>query len=146
MLAMFAGGALTAKDYVKSAKHRWQEACFIPAGATREKFESVVEAFVRIRGESLNRGRVFREFVELLPVGKDVISGRTVFAAEVGCTSPAATNPHGRNRGKLLSGRAMTLKKVWPAASSSVTLKVLRVPSPATGVVRRSQVVRSAEA
>ena len=34
---------------------------------------------MRIRGESLNRGLVFREFVDLMPVGRDVASGRTVF-------------------------------------------------------------------
>jgi hypothetical protein len=74
-----AGGAMIVKDWVKSAKHRWEEACFIPAGASQEKSAAVVEAFVRIRGESLNRGLVFREFVDLMPVGRDVISGRTVF-------------------------------------------------------------------
>jgi ATP-grasp domain, R2K clade family 3 len=72
-------GAMVVKDFVKSAKHKWDEACFIPSEAMREKFESVVSAFVRIRGESLNRGLVFREFVNLMPVGTDVISGRTVF-------------------------------------------------------------------
>ena len=45
-----ARGAMIVKDFVKSAKHRWEEACFIPVGASREKFESVVSAFVRIRG------------------------------------------------------------------------------------------------
>ena len=63
---------MVVKDFVKSAKHRWEEACFIPAGASREKFASVVSAFVRICGESLNRGLVFREFVDLMPVGKDM--------------------------------------------------------------------------
>jgi len=72
-------GAMIVKDWVKSAKHRWDEACFIPAGASREQFAAVAEAFVRIRGESLNRGLVFREFVDLMPVGRDVMSGRTVF-------------------------------------------------------------------
>ena len=74
-----AGGAMVVKDFVKSAKHRWDEACFIPADAEREKFESVVSAFLRVRGESLNRGLVFREFVDLMPVGHDLISGRPVF-------------------------------------------------------------------
>ena len=74
-----AGEAMILKDFVKSAKHKWDEACFIPADAEREKFESVVSAFVRIRGESLNRGLVFRVFVDLMPVGRDVISRRTVF-------------------------------------------------------------------
>lgn len=74
-----AGGAMIWKDFVKSAKHKWDEACFIPAHASRDKFESVVSAFVRIRGGSMNRGLVFREFVDLMPVGRDVISGRTVF-------------------------------------------------------------------
>ena len=73
-----AGRAMIVKDWVKSAKHRWDEACFIPERASREKFASVVETFVGIRGESLNRGLVFREFVDLMVVGCDVASGRTV--------------------------------------------------------------------
>lgn len=72
-------GAMIVKDWVKSAKHRWEEACFIPAGSTRERFAAVVEAFVRLRGEALNRGLVFREFVDLMPAERDVASGRTVF-------------------------------------------------------------------
>jgi len=35
------------------------------------------EAFVRNPAESLNRGLVFREFVDLVPVGRGVASGRT---------------------------------------------------------------------
>src|SRR5690242_817971 len=30
------------KDFVKSAKHRWNEACFIPAGTAQKRFEEIM--------------------------------------------------------------------------------------------------------
>lgn len=74
-----AGGGGVAEDGVDGGYGRGArvEACFIPAGASREKFAAVGEAFVRIRGEPLNRGLVFRAFVDVMQVGLDVASGRS---------------------------------------------------------------------
>ncbi len=50
------------KDYVKSEKHKWAEACFIPDTSDVQHIEKVVTRFRELRGESLEGGLVFRKF------------------------------------------------------------------------------------
>jgi hypothetical protein len=63
------------KDYVKSRKHEWLEACFIPDAGDRAAVERVVGVFVDRQGEDLAGGLVFREYVELRRVGAHPVSG-----------------------------------------------------------------------
>ncbi len=63
------------KDFVKSRKHEWAEACFIPSAADREAVGRVVGRFLELQGDDLNEGLVFREFVEFEPVGVHPKSG-----------------------------------------------------------------------
>ncbi|HLX40310.1 MAG TPA: ATP-grasp domain-containing protein [Ktedonobacteraceae bacterium] len=51
------------KDFVKSRKHEWFEACYIPSAADRQVVERVIKRFMELQGEDLNEGLVFREFV-----------------------------------------------------------------------------------
>lgn len=74
-LASFEGGPVVLKDYVKSCKHAWEEACFIPDSSDRAGVERVVTNFLEWQGESLNEGLVFREFVELAAIGAHPKSG-----------------------------------------------------------------------
>jgi ATP-grasp domain-containing protein len=74
-LRPFAGAPLVLKDYVKSCKHAWEEACFIPDSADEAGVERVVKAFLEWQGEGLNEGLVFREFVELASIGTHPQSG-----------------------------------------------------------------------
>jgi len=53
------------KDFVKSEKHHWEEACFIPDASNAEKVLAVVNRFLDLRGASFNEGLVFRQFEEL---------------------------------------------------------------------------------
>ncbi|WP_124980485.1 ATP-grasp domain-containing protein [Nonlabens xiamenensis] len=53
------------KDFVKSEKHNWKDACFIPKASDFDKVKSIVDKFIVLRGDSLNEGLVFRQFVEL---------------------------------------------------------------------------------
>lgn len=53
------------KDYVKSEKHNWKDACFIPNASDKNKVEEIVNGFLELRGDYLNEGIVFREFIEL---------------------------------------------------------------------------------
>ena len=53
------------KDYVKSEKYYWNEACFIPNATNKENVKSVVKKFVELRGKELNEGLVFRKFEKL---------------------------------------------------------------------------------
>jgi hypothetical protein len=58
-------GPFVLKDHIKSAKHLWHEACFVPKGAGREQFESIAEALRAEQGKSFNRGFVVKQYVPL---------------------------------------------------------------------------------
>jgi hypothetical protein len=63
------------KDFVKSQKHYWNEACFIPSASDRAGVERVVRRFLQLQGEDLAEGLVFREFVEFEPLAQHSRSG-----------------------------------------------------------------------
>ena len=60
------------KDHVKSVKDQWNEACFVPADATRAEFDAVCTALIDARGDRFERGLVVRRFIPLAPaIGGD---------------------------------------------------------------------------
>lgn len=61
-LAGLSSGPAIVKDYVKSAKHRWHEACSIPDTRDEEAALTVVRAFMAEQGDDLNGGIVLRTF------------------------------------------------------------------------------------
>lgn len=71
----FGNQAILVKDYVKSQKHYWNEACFIPNAADREQVTSVVKKFIDLQGDDFNEGLVFREYVELEALTQHSTSG-----------------------------------------------------------------------
>jgi hypothetical protein len=75
LLRPFGSAAVIVKDYVKSRKHEWEEACFISSAADRDAVERVVRKFVELQEEDLNEGLVFREFVEFEPLAIHSKSG-----------------------------------------------------------------------
>jgi len=75
LLRPFGDAPVLVKDYVKSRKHEWAEACYIPSAADRAAVERVVRRFVELQGEDLAEGLVFREFVELEQLGAHPRSG-----------------------------------------------------------------------
>jgi hypothetical protein len=79
-IAPFVDSSLVVKDYVKSQKHYWQEACFIPAARDLPAVERVVRKFLELQGDDLNEGLVFREFVPLKVVGTHPKSGMPLAA------------------------------------------------------------------
>lgn len=64
-LDVFGNGPIVIKDYVKSQKHYWAEACFIPDASNRQQAGSVIAKFIELQENDLNEGLVFREFIEL---------------------------------------------------------------------------------
>lgn len=74
-LGPFGDAPLVLKDYVKSRKHEWAEACFIPRASDRSAVESVVRRFRELQGDSLVGGLVFREFIEFESAGVHPKSG-----------------------------------------------------------------------
>lgn len=64
-LRVFDDSPVVLKDYVKSQKHNWDTACFIPDASDAEKVRAVVKTFLDWQRDDLNEGLVFRRFVPL---------------------------------------------------------------------------------
>lgn len=69
LLSVFGHNSIIVKDYVKSQKYYWNEACFIPDACDLVHLRQVVNTFIEKQGENFQGGLVFREFIELEPVG-----------------------------------------------------------------------------
>jgi hypothetical protein len=69
LLKDFADKPIIVKDYVKSQKHYWSEACFIPDASNLVHVKKVVSTFIDKQGDGFQGGLVFREFVKLKSVG-----------------------------------------------------------------------------
>lgn len=65
LLKEFGTSPLIVKDYVKSQKHNWDSACFIPDASDQNQVRKVVTTFLDWQGDDLNEGLVFREYVPL---------------------------------------------------------------------------------
>ncbi len=63
------------KDYVKSQKHYWHEACFIPSAANKVAVSKVVQRFLELQGGQLEGGLVFREYIAFESIGTHPKSG-----------------------------------------------------------------------
>jgi len=74
-LQTFGDKPVIVKDFVKSRKHEWNEACYIPCASDRHAVERVVRRFLQLQGEDLNEGLVFREFIEFEPLAPHSKSG-----------------------------------------------------------------------
>jgi hypothetical protein len=62
LVAPLGRGPAVVKDYVKSRKHEWAEACFIPELSDVEATARVVARMVELQGEHLAGGIVVRRF------------------------------------------------------------------------------------
>ncbi|HET9934758.1 MAG TPA: ATP-grasp domain-containing protein [Polyangiaceae bacterium] len=80
LLASFGSKPLIVKDYVKSQKHYWDEACFISQADDRVSVERVVRRFLELQADDLNEGLVFREFLPLKRIGTHPQSGMPLSA------------------------------------------------------------------
>lgn len=61
----FGNTPIIVKDYVKSEKHHWEDACYIPDASNTTQVHKVVNRFLELRGRYLNKGIVFRQFETL---------------------------------------------------------------------------------
>lgn len=75
LLKRFGDRPIIIKDFVKSRKHEWNEACFIPSANDPTAVERVVARFIELQEDDLNEGLVFREFVEFEPLAQHSKSG-----------------------------------------------------------------------
>ncbi|MFJ9112792.1 ATP-grasp domain-containing protein [Streptomyces sp. NPDC102283] len=58
------------KDFVKSRKHEWHEACYVPELADAEQLARVVGRFVELQGTFLSGGLVLRSFEPFVAGGE----------------------------------------------------------------------------
>ncbi len=72
LLQELGGGDAIIKDWVKSAKHRWKDACFLPAEVRLERFREIFQAFLGARGMLFEKGVVLRCFHQLFSQGEDL--------------------------------------------------------------------------
>lgn len=63
------------KDYVKSRKHEWLEACFIPDFSDTQRALRVIDTFLERQAEAFEGGLVLREFEEFMPLAEHSRSG-----------------------------------------------------------------------
>jgi hypothetical protein len=63
-------GPFVIKDHIKSAKHLWHDACFVPKGSGRENFERIAENLRREQGHTFFRGFVVKQYVPLRSRGE----------------------------------------------------------------------------
>lgn len=68
-------GSYIVKDYVKSRKHEWYDACFIKNIADKKNTESVIRNFIERQESDLVGGVVLRKYEKLVPAGFNEKSG-----------------------------------------------------------------------
>jgi hypothetical protein len=74
LLQPFGAAPLVLKDFVKSRKHEWNEACYIPSASDRSSVERVIRRFLELT-DDLNEGLVFRQFIDFEPLTQHSKSG-----------------------------------------------------------------------
>ncbi|GAA2630399.1 ATP-grasp domain-containing protein [Paractinoplanes durhamensis] len=67
LVAPLGSGAGIVKDFVKSRKHEWDDACYLPDLSDTAGLAAVVATFVERQAESLAGGIVIRRFEKLEP-------------------------------------------------------------------------------
>lgn len=75
LLASFGARAVIVKDYVKSRKHEWHDACYIPAASDTGAALKVIQTFLERQGSEFQGGVVLREFEAFVPLAQHSRSG-----------------------------------------------------------------------
>ncbi len=71
-------GSYIVKDYVKSRKHEWHDACFIENISDKANAERIIRNFVERQGSNLVGGVVLRQFEKLKSIGFHEKSGMPI--------------------------------------------------------------------
>lgn len=87
-------GAGIVKDYVKSRKHEWDTACYIPDLRDSANLRRVVENFVELQGEFLAGGLVLRQFEDFTDTADTPASEARVWWLD---GEPILIGPHSDN-------------------------------------------------
>lgn len=90
LVALLGAGAAVVKDYVKSCKDAWDEACYVPDLADLEQGRKVVVRMAALRGDALVGGVVVRVFEPYVGDDKGAHECRIWWVDGV----PVLTGPH----------------------------------------------------
>lgn len=74
----FVSGGVIIKDYVKSRKHEWLDACYVPDVTDTKNLSRVVENFISLQDNDLVGGLVFRKFEPFKQIGTHSKSGMPI--------------------------------------------------------------------
>lgn len=101
VLEPFGASPVVVKDFVKSEKHYWHEACFIPNAGNSEHALKITKRFLELRGTNLEGGLVFRKFETFTRIG-------THAKSQVPLTE--------EYRAFILYGKVLSVMKYWDEA------------------------------
>jgi hypothetical protein len=76
LVAPLGSGPGITKDFVKSRKHEWDEACYVPDLANTPAVHRVVRRLVELQGSDLTGGVVVRAFEPFVETGPDAGEAR----------------------------------------------------------------------
>ncbi len=74
-IRIFENKPVIVKDYVKSRKHEWEDACYIPDASDKQRVQKVIQTFIDRQATELNGGIVIREYIQLEQLSKHPKSG-----------------------------------------------------------------------
>jgi hypothetical protein len=97
-LAIFGSDSVIVKDFVKSEKHHWADACFIPNASDLQHAMKVCQRFLQLRGADLEGGLVIRKFMHFNKLGVHPKSGMPL------------TEEY---RAFIIDGRPMAVMRYW---------------------------------
>ncbi|MEV7772492.1 ATP-grasp domain-containing protein [Kitasatospora sp. NPDC086791] len=101
-------GPAIVKDYVKSRKHEWHEACYVPELADLPALGRVVERFVELQGEFLAGGVVLRRYEEF-----ERADGGAEGTGGIGAGGTDGSGTVGEDGGPGAGGRAVEARVWW---------------------------------
>ena len=101
-------GAVIVKDWVKSRKHEWYEACFIRDAHERKAAIGVIRRFIERQGSDMIGGVVLREYLPLKAIGWHKRSGMPLSE---------------EYRAFFLCGRLIALTPYWEGEKGNLTDK-----------------------
>jgi hypothetical protein len=67
---LFGSTPVVIKDYLKSQKHYWHTACYIPDASDIEHSKAVMDRFIELQGSYFTGGLVVRQYVPFAQLGK----------------------------------------------------------------------------
>lgn len=77
-LKIFNNQPLIIKDYVKSQKHKWFDACFIKSANDENEIKRVTDNFIDLQDNNFEQGIVYREFIDFESIGNHTKSNMPI--------------------------------------------------------------------